>query len=155
VTKPSLYRALAAAELKAPPSVRGDRLKMKPRIMKALSIRQPWAHLIVHGNKRVENREWQTSYRGPLLIHAAMRKPSPDELALIERDFGVTLDADALRYGAIIGRCALVDVITASQLPWFCGPYGFVLDNVKPINPIRYRGQRGLFLVRAWATSRL
>ena len=41
--------------------------------MKALSVRQPWAHLIVTGIKRVENRFWETPYRGPLLIHAASR----------------------------------------------------------------------------------
>ncbi len=39
--------------------------------MKALSIRQPWAWLIVQDAKDVENRHWQTSHRGPLLIHAA------------------------------------------------------------------------------------
>jgi hypothetical protein len=37
---------------------------------KALSIRQPWAHLIVAGIKQIENRTWTTRYRGPLLIHA-------------------------------------------------------------------------------------
>ena len=39
--------------------------------MKALSIRQPWAWLIVCGHKPLENRSWPTPYRGPLLIHAA------------------------------------------------------------------------------------
>ena len=39
--------------------------------MRTLSIRQPWAWLIVHGHKDVENREWATDYRGPLLIHAS------------------------------------------------------------------------------------
>jgi hypothetical protein len=38
--------------------------------MRALSIRQPWAWLIVHGFKPVENRDWATDYRGPLAIHA-------------------------------------------------------------------------------------
>ena len=36
----------------------------------ALSIRQPWAELIVRGHKDVENRTWRHSYRGPVLIHA-------------------------------------------------------------------------------------
>jgi hypothetical protein len=40
-------------------------------IIKAISIRQPWAWLIVSGAKGVENRCWSTSHRGPLLIHAA------------------------------------------------------------------------------------
>lgn len=38
--------------------------------MKALTIWQPWAWLIVTGTKPVENRTWATDYRGPMLIHA-------------------------------------------------------------------------------------
>ncbi len=38
----------------------------------ALTIKQPWADAIVHGTKRVENRRWTTTYRGPLLIHAGL-----------------------------------------------------------------------------------
>ena len=38
--------------------------------MKALTIKQPWATLIMQGDKRFEFRSWQTKYRGDLLIHA-------------------------------------------------------------------------------------
>ena len=38
--------------------------------MKVLTIKQPWATLIMQGNKRFEFRSWQTKYRGELLIHA-------------------------------------------------------------------------------------
>lgn len=38
--------------------------------MRALTIRQPWAGRIAHGDKRVENRTWGTAYRGLLLVHA-------------------------------------------------------------------------------------
>ena len=38
--------------------------------MKALTVRQPWASLIISGAKRVENRSWPTRHRGPLAIHA-------------------------------------------------------------------------------------
>ena len=38
--------------------------------MKVLTIKQPWATLIMQGNKRFEFRSWQTKYRGDLLIHA-------------------------------------------------------------------------------------
>lgn len=34
--------------------------------MKALSIRQPWAWLILHAGKDIENRVWQTRFRGEL-----------------------------------------------------------------------------------------
>ena len=37
---------------------------------KALSIQQPWAWLIVNDHKDIENRDWRTHYRGPVLIHA-------------------------------------------------------------------------------------
>lgn len=36
--------------------------------MKAITIRQPWASLIVHGIKDIENRSWQTNFRGRVLI---------------------------------------------------------------------------------------
>ncbi|WP_289241690.1 ASCH domain-containing protein [Delftia sp.] len=38
----------------------------------ALSIRQPWAWLIVHGYKDIENRDWHTPFRGNLLVHAGL-----------------------------------------------------------------------------------
>lgn len=39
--------------------------------MRAISLRQPWAHAVVHFGKTLENRRWSTKYRGPILIHAA------------------------------------------------------------------------------------
>ena len=39
--------------------------------MKALSIRQPWAWLIIKGHKDIENRSWPTAFRGRVLVHAA------------------------------------------------------------------------------------
>jgi hypothetical protein len=38
---------------------------------KVLTLTQPWATLVAIGAKRIETRSWSTSYRGPLLIHAA------------------------------------------------------------------------------------
>jgi hypothetical protein len=42
-------------------------------IMKALSIKQPWASLIAHGIKDIENRAWKTHFRGRIYIHASAR----------------------------------------------------------------------------------
>jgi len=85
--------------------------------------------------------------RSPLLIHAAGRKASAEELAAIAREFGVTLNAEEFDYGAIIGCAELVDIVTRSPSPWFCGPYGFVLDRVRPIDPIPFAGRLRLFVV--------
>ena len=40
--------------------------------MKVLTIKQPWASLIVDGYKKYEFRSWKTKYRGKFLIHAGM-----------------------------------------------------------------------------------
>jgi hypothetical protein len=42
----------------------------------ALSIKQPWAALLVHGLKTIEVRRWPTARRGLVYIHAAR---VPDE----------------------------------------------------------------------------
>lgn len=39
--------------------------------MKAITIRQPWASLLVTGKKHYETRGWSISYTGPIAIHAA------------------------------------------------------------------------------------
>ncbi len=39
--------------------------------MKAITIWQPWASLLASGGKMYETRPWETSYRGPIAIHAA------------------------------------------------------------------------------------
>lgn len=63
----------------------------------------------------------------------------------IERQFDLTIDPDALRTGAIIGRVELVDIVTASKSPWFEGPFGWVLENPRAIKPVPMKGQQLLF----------
>lgn len=54
--------------------------------MKAVTLWQPWASLVAIGAKTIETRSWATSYRGPLAIHAAARKPAvPDPHGWIGR----------------------------------------------------------------------
>ena len=39
--------------------------------MKAISLKQPWASLIVSGRKTIELRTWNTKFRGEFYIHAS------------------------------------------------------------------------------------
>ena len=100
--------------------------------MKALSIRQPWAWLIVHGGKNIENRTWRTKFRGPVLIHAGKKI---DLRAYSElKAQGVKLPPlEKLQTGGIIGKVEIVDCVDDSASPWFRGPFGFVLANPKPV----------------------
>lgn len=110
----------------------------------ALTVRQPYAWLIVAGFKPIENREWSTTYRGPLLIHAAV-KPHDHSVSQIERRYNVPIDRAALQFGGIIGRVDLVDVVTSHSSRWFEGPFGWVLKCPTILPFERMRGGVGLF----------
>lgn len=112
--------------------------------IRLLSVRQPWAHLIISGRKSVENRSWTTRYRGPIWIHAGS-KMHDIPVPLIEAKFGLQIDVAALDMGAIIGCVELVDVVTQSSSPYFDGPYGWILSNPRSIKPVRLRGQMGFW----------
>lgn len=115
--------------------------------MKALTICQPYAHLILTGEKPVENRRWPTNYQGPLLIHAGKSRSwlgEDDE------------ERYPLVFGAIVGRVELAGCwhidFYLKQHPEHAdhehvnGPFCWVVRNpVRFDRPIPWRGQQGLF----------
>ena len=125
-------------------------------MVKIISVRQPWAWLIVAGHKDIENRTWRTSYRGRLLVHASLAT-EPDDFPVqrewIENWTGIVIPEDLPR-GAIVGSATLSHVDCgdgyqgdglACTSPWFEGPYGFhMADAVEFAEPIPWRGQLGL-----------
>jgi hypothetical protein len=124
--------------------------------VKALSIRQPWAHLILHGGKDIENRKWSTKYRGPILIHAAKACTILEYHAALNFVFQEVREELAQQVfkhgwtaprGGIVGSAILSDVVTERDSPWFTGPFGFVLTDVKPLPFRPMRGMLGLFEV--------
>ena len=128
--------------------------------IKAITVHQPWAWLIVHGGKTIENRTWPTRYRGPLLIHAsARRSPLELETALIwvQRNVGddvarrvpPAFPVPRLQFGAFVGVVDLVDVRPAAAHEadrWHMpGYWGWVLANPRPVEPARWPGQQSLW----------
>jgi len=118
--------------------------------MMALSIRQPWAWLILNAGKDVENRDWPTRYRGRFLIHAS-KGMTRDEYengmyTLEEIDNRIQLPPfDALERGGIVGMVTLHDCVRASESPWFFGEFGFELRDVMPVRFVPWKGQLGFF----------
>ena len=134
--------------------------------MIALSIRQPWAWLIVNGFKDIENRDWLTRYRGRFLVHAGKTMTRKDYDAAL--DFVEDTSLAALKalpdfgdfvLGGVTGEATLVDCVTEHTSPWFTPwpeefkpegvtSYGFVLANAKPLPFVPYKGRLGFFDVR-------
>ena len=120
--------------------------------MKALSIRQPWAWLVVTGEKNVENRGWSSNYRGPLYIHAAQSFDDAGYKWVRKHFLRLKIPTPkAYTLGAIIGRVNMVACADSSLVcnsTWFTGPYGFIFqDAVKFDVPIICRGRLGFFEV--------
>lgn len=117
--------------------------------MKALSIRQPWAWLIIHGGKDVENRTWHTKLRGRFLVHAA-KGMTWDEYRWA-RSFAELYGCknlpafEELQRGGIIGSVELVDSVETSSSPWYMGEKAFVLRDPQPLPFIPMKGRLGFF----------
>lgn len=111
--------------------------------MKALSILQPYAWLIVNGIKDIENRTWRTGYRGPVLIHAGKNYPKWEYEQDAEQYENYPLREDMT--GGIVGIATITDCVSRSESKWFNGPYGFVMKDARPFPMVPMRGQLSFF----------
>lgn len=111
--------------------------------MKALSIRQPYAELIISGKKKIEYRNWNTTFRGQFYVHA------PE---IIERDAIeiYKVHRSKLVTGAIIGKVTLYDVkhFTSDEALRIMYRYGFLLKKPQRFKkPIPFSGKQHFFEV--------
>jgi len=122
--------------------------------MKVLTIKQPWASLIIEGYKEYEFRSWKTKYRGKILIHAGLS---------LERNIDKNFKEYNLKhnFGCIIGEAELVDCILVDENfnnelrdnnPLVYGysghveKYAWELKNIKKYDePIYVKGKLGLW----------
>jgi len=113
--------------------------------MKALSIKQPWAWLIVNRFKDIENRDWQTKVRGRILVHAGQKI---DEFGYrwVRARFTDIVLPEKFEVGGFVGSVEISDCVSESESEWFAGDYGFVLKNAIAFDQLMpYRGQLGFF----------
>lgn len=122
--------------------------------MKALSIRQPWADLILQGKKTLELRNWIVNYRGPLAIHASQ---TVEETAC--RTHGI--DPKNVSTGVVLGFVKLEDIQALDEHAYYAkgqehlstvqfkAPlYGWKLTDPKILDkPFPFSGHMGLFNV--------
>jgi hypothetical protein len=147
--------------------------------MKAITLWQPWASLIIAGTKRIETRSWNTNVRGRVAIHAS-KKRDAFSLDLIDKpEFqeglkiydtigrGKTFISDLeLTFGCIVGTVEIIDSLPIEELigtkydtpkerafgDWSPGRWGWILQN--PVlfeKPIPAKGAQGFW---NWRTDR-
>jgi ASC-1-like (ASCH) protein len=124
--------------------------------MKCLSIKQPYAELIVSGKKTIELRTWNTKFRGEFLVRASKRVYEEDCKRL-------NIDSDRVVTGGVIGRASLYDVKhytsreefladshlhLASERYYPDHAYGFMLKNSSRLSkPVIIKGRLGFYNV--------
>lgn len=123
--------------------------------MKCLSLKQPYADLLVSGMKTIELRTWNTKFRGEFLVHASKKVDKDACLRL-------RIDHDSLVMGSIVGKAIIYDVkfyenrnlFLKDRNKHFAGTeysdhkYGFLVKNARRFKkPIMIAGKLGFFNV--------
>lgn len=120
--------------------------------MIALSIRQPWAWMILNAGKDIENRDFVTAFRGRTLVHAglAMRWQDYDLAVATMHDIDPSVQVplyEELQRGGIVGSVEIVECVRTSRSPWFVGQVGWVLRNPTPLRFTPFKGRLQFFNV--------
>lgn len=101
--------------------------------MKALSIKQPWANMIVNRMKSIETRYWSTDYRGDLVIVSSKIPnihPAGFALAIVKvKDCRRMREEDE----------------AAARCPFDPRAFSWILTDVRKIHPVPIKGQKGLY----------
>lgn len=112
-------------------------------LLKALTIRQPWASAIASGFKSIEVRTWYVHYRGHLLIHAGS---TIDEAGT--GDLQNYIDADSI---PVDPRSCYMALATLADIRPYTDKKSFSRDEYEHLNPItRYRGGTKKTKVYGW-----
>lgn len=127
--------------------------------MKAITISQPFASLIANGEKWIENRTWATQFRGLIAIHAGSGSQYLLKSELKKYTLGCvvavgrlsacctkgSIDNSAITNGRLVIPGTKVSWKMAAEHRHCEGPYCWVLENVKPIEPVEVPGAQRLW----------
>ncbi len=115
--------------------------------MKAISIKQPWASLIVEGIKDIENRNWSAYHRGLLYIHTGKGFDLQGAKLVSELypEYKEYIEQSKRLRGGIIGHVNMLDCVMAHHSEWFHGKYGFVFTCPQKIDYHPLKGQLSIF----------
>lgn len=133
-------------------------------MQKAISVRQPWAWLIVNGHKDIENRGRRSHIaQGWIAIHASKGMTKKEYYECYEfcqtgmpGKPPITLPPfEELQRGGIVGAALFGGCVDKSPSPWFFGKYGYKIQNAYPRPFIPLNGQLGFFNLPAHLVSKI
>jgi hypothetical protein len=131
-------------------------------MMKAISIKQPWAELIGQGVKTIEVRSWQTKYRGPLLIVSSLNPfeglkkfKETDSEGRHKVEDELFDDLKFLHFGRAICICELYEIEPfarkhekgAHLASGWGDSFAWCLRNIQPVKPVPIKGKLNFFEV--------
>ena len=136
--------------------------------VKVLTLTQPWASLVILGQKQWETRSWRTNYTGPLVIHAALGFPRWAQDLLQEEEFARVLGNSRLPRGELMGVvnlwcCKPTDEVVRRQGnlekafgDWSPGRWAWGLQHPRRAQrPVRAKGSLGLWTLNPKLEGRL
>lgn len=130
--------------------------------MKAFSVRQPWAWLIVHNHKPLENRTRRTHYRGLIAVHASLQFDHAGYAWVKQNHPHIKMPApEEFERGGVVGEFEIVaciepgdaKLLTSRDAPWYmpaeppAKSFAWILENAAPFRFMPCRGQLGFFEV--------
>lgn len=148
------------------------------RGLPVLTLRQPWAWMVIHGGKGIENRTWPANFRGRFLIHAGKGMTKAEYSDALDFAYGVQPELrtfaipgseelggpwtkfipayEELERGGIVGKAYLSKVLPPpkEQMGWqhtwrMDGQYGFVLEDIEPLPFMPCKGHQRWWYLEA------
>lgn len=126
--------------------------------MKLLSIKEPYATLLMKQIKHIETRSWKTNYRGEIYIHVSGK--TLEKTAKENKKIQELIKDIPMNYGYIICKGNLVDCIYMDKEylkkikkdkiehllgDYQEGRYAWIINDIKPVKPIKAKGQLGIW----------
>lgn len=145
--------------------------------LKAITLKHPWAFAVARLDKRIENRTWKpppsligrriaihggaipkgdsafadTMFDVKVILRDIITAEYMSKLSTAQVNWIRARNCNVLRTWitpGIVATATLKSVVTTSDSPWFFGPYGWVLEDVEPLEtPVPHRGAQGLWPV--------
>lgn len=117
--------------------------------MKAISVQQPFASLIMCGRKPIDIRSWKVDYRGDILICASQRVYKGE---MLEEPMRMLQAPSLLIFGVALCIVELVDIVPFKKgmeqdagIPFIEGHFAWKLENIRHIPFFPVTGRLRLF----------